>query len=110
MKQDFDQGTMTAFDFTIEKKHKSFYSNPPFLALTNIIDDIEDNHDDCFHTTQILQSKYAKSDVKSIAQHQTHLSTTQCNELHLLFETRTKLFSGELGLYPYKKLTGLVIG
>jgi hypothetical protein len=69
MKQDFDQGTMTAFDITIEMKHKSFYSNS-FLALTNIIDDIndiKDDHDDCFHATQILQSKYAKSDVKSIA-------------------------------------------
>jgi hypothetical protein len=82
---------------------KSFYSNP-FQALANIIDDIKNDHDDCFLATQILQSKYAKSDVKTVAQHQTHLSQTQRNELHLLFQKHTKLFSGELGYYPQKKM------
>jgi hypothetical protein len=98
MKQDFEAGNMTAFEHTIDMKPKSFYSNP-FQALTNIIDDQDDNHDECFHSQQILRSRYDKSDVKSVAQHQTHLSQAQRNELHLLFTQHTKLFSGTLGHY-----------
>jgi hypothetical protein len=44
MKVDFDLGTTAAFDITIKMKHKSFYTNP-FSALSNILDDIEDDHD-----------------------------------------------------------------
>jgi hypothetical protein len=42
MKCDFILGTMTAFDITTTMKHKSFYTNP-FSALSNIIDDMEDD-------------------------------------------------------------------
>jgi hypothetical protein len=52
MKINFVLGTMTAFDITIEMKHKSFYSNP-FSALSNILVNIEDDSDNCFHSTHI---------------------------------------------------------
>jgi hypothetical protein len=64
MKQDFNLGTMTAFDITLEMKHKSFYSNP-LQALSQVLDDddLEFERDDCFHSTQkpILESKYDKA-------------------------------------------------
>jgi hypothetical protein len=53
-------------------KQKSFYTDP-FLALSNIQDD---DHDDCFRSTQILQSKYDKADVETVASQQKHLKST----------------------------------
>jgi hypothetical protein len=79
MKHNFDIGSMTAFDITIEMKQKSIYTDP-FLALANIQKDNDDECDDCFHSTQILQSKYNKADVKTVASQQTHLSPTQQEE------------------------------
>jgi hypothetical protein len=65
MKQDFSIGAMAAFGITIEM-NKSFYTNP-FLALAKVLNNINDNHNNCFHSTQILESKYYdKVDVKTV--------------------------------------------
>jgi hypothetical protein len=97
MKHNFDTGDMTAFDITIEMKQKSFYSNP-FTALTKIQDD------ECFHSTQILQSKYSKADITKAAKQQTHLTTEQQAELQVVLGKHTKLFPGKLGHYRHKKM------
>jgi hypothetical protein len=103
MKHNFDIGSMTAFDITIKMKQKSFYSHP-FLVLSNILDDKEDKCDDCFHSTQIVHSKYDKADVKTISLQQNHLTPSQQEELQTILSGWTKLFSGELGHYPHKKM------
>mgnify|MGYP000114034173 CR=1 FL=1 len=64
MKHDFDIGSMTAFDITISMKQKSFYTNP-FIALANIQENEDSDLDDCYHSTQILQSKYNETDVNT---------------------------------------------
>jgi hypothetical protein len=84
MKQDFNLGTMTAFDITIEMKHQSFYSNP-LQALSQVIHyDTEIKTDDCFHNTQkpILESKYDKADLERVTSKQKHLMSLQRSELH----------------------------
>jgi hypothetical protein len=100
---DFKLGTMTAFDITTPMKHKSFYTNP-FSALSNIIDDIKDGQDDCFHSTQILASKYDKVDIDKVVANQNHLNSKQQSDLHKILSKCTKLFSGKLGHYKAKKM------
>jgi hypothetical protein len=104
MKQDFDSGVMTAFNITVEMKHKSFYSNP-LQALSSFTDD-NTTQDDCFHSTQkpILESKYDKADIEEDISEQKHLNQQQKTELQALFEKQEKLFLGKLGLYPFKKM------
>jgi hypothetical protein len=100
---DFKLGTMTAFDITTTMKHKSFYTKP-LSALSNIIDDIEDEQDDCFHSTQILESKYDKADINKVVAHQNHLDSKQQADLHNILSKHTKLFCGKLGHYKAKKM------
>ena len=54
--------------------------------------------------SQILEAKYQKVDVKQVAKNQKHLTVGQRDQLTALLRTYTKLFSGELGLYPHRKL------
>jgi hypothetical protein len=103
MKVDFDWGTMTAFHITIEMKSKHFYTNP-FSALSYILDDIEDDEDDCFHSSQILESKYDWVDIDKVIAQQTHLDKKQQADLHAVLSKHTKLFSGKLGHYKAKKM------
>jgi hypothetical protein len=77
---------MTAFDTSVEMKHKCFYSNP-LQALSSFNDD-NITQDDCFHSTQkpILESKYDKADIEEVILEQKHLNQKQRNELQALFE------------------------
>jgi hypothetical protein len=93
MAQNYDQGMMTAFGITSSMKTKSFYTDP-FHALTY----------NCFLSTAILESKYEKANIQDVANQQVHLTKTQQKELHTLFAKSTKLFSGKLGNYPFKKM------
>jgi hypothetical protein len=102
MLQDYDQGTMSAFDITMAMKPIIFYINP-FFTPTNILDaNKNDKTYDCF--TAILESKYEKANVQDVANHQTHLTKEQCDGLHTLFKKQTKLFSGKFGSYSFKKI------
>jgi hypothetical protein len=101
--QDFQLDNTTAFNITVAMKNKHFYSNP-FAALATIIDDTKDDIDDCFHSTQILESKYNKADIESVAPKQTHLTSPQRGKLQKVFSERTKLLSGKLGHYTHKKM------
>ena len=54
--------------------------------------------------SNILVSKYESVNTDLVAQAQHHLSKSQCQELATLLRKFTKLFSGKLGLYPYRKV------
>jgi hypothetical protein len=103
LKHDFDIGLMTAFDVTIEMKQKSFYTNS-FLALANIQEVNDDKRNDCFHSTQILQSKYDRADVKTVTLQQTHLSPSQQEELQTILSQQNKIFFEKDGHYKHKKM------
>jgi hypothetical protein len=103
MKHGFDTGNMTAFNITIEMKQKSFYSNP-FAVLAKIQESQEEQDDECFHSTQLQQSKYSKADIATVTKQQTHLTTEQQAELQAVLGKHTTLFPGKLSCYRHKKM------
>jgi hypothetical protein len=74
------------------------------LALANIQANKEEQFDKCFHSTQILQSKYNKADVQTVAKQQTHLMPAQQGERQTVLSKHNKLFLGKLGHYHHKKM------
>ena len=104
MKHDFNMGDMTAFNVTIQMKQKTFYTNP-FAALI-IIQEIntEKEENECFHSTQILQSKYDKTDIATVIQQQMHLTKEQQTDLQAVLGKHTILFSAKLGHYRKKQM------
>ena len=52
----------------------------------------------------ILDAKYEKLDVDTFAKEQSHLTCSQQDDLRDLLRKHERLFSGELGLYPHKKM------
>ena len=100
MSQDFSSGSMTAFDITVPMKTKHFYHNP-FASLALILDSHENEEN---FAIEIKASKYEKVDVKEVVRKQIHLTRQQQDDLLVIFEDRTKLFSGKLGKYPHKKM------
>jgi hypothetical protein len=63
-------------------------------------DDDEIAEDESF----LLASKYEKVDVADVAKQQSHLTADQQNDLASIFQDRTKLFSGKLGVYKRRKI------
>ena len=56
------------------------------------------------YATPILDAKYGKADIDTVIAEQTHLTKAQKNDLHAVLSNHEKLFNGELGLYPHKKV------
>jgi hypothetical protein len=52
----------------------------------------------------MIDAKYAKVDPVKIAKMQTHLCSSQQNDLIKLLLKYNKLFEGTLGMYPHHKL------
>ena len=102
MKHDFDIGSMTAFDMTIDMKDKNFYKNP-LAVLAYIQEQDDEKHNECFHSTQILQAKYNGVNVNTITEQQKHLTIKQQGELQATLTKGTKLSSGKLGHYTHTK-------
>jgi hypothetical protein len=70
---------------------------------------IDNDTKDEANLAEILDVKYQKVDVNEVAQQQQHLTQKQRDKLSKLIKKILKLFSGKLGLYPYRKLyLGLV--
>ena len=63
--------------------------NAPFNSETKII-------------KRILDAKYSKSDIKTIAESSTHLDRQERNELYTLFKKYEFLFHGNLGTWYFK--------
>ena len=52
----------------------------------------------------ILDAKYAKIDTDKVAEAQTHLTSSQRDDLATLLRQYPRLFDGSLGVYPHKKM------
>ena len=50
----------------------------------------------------ILDTKYSKADLKTIAERSTHLDTKEINELYTLLNNYESLFDGNLGIWHGK--------
>ena len=57
-----------------------------------------------YKSKTILHSKYEEVNAIDVAKQQTHLSSSQRDELAKLFAKYNKLFSGKLGKYPHCKV------
>ena len=53
-------------------------------------------------TKRILDAKYSKADIKTIAESSTHLDTQEINELYTIFKKYEILFGGNLGTWHGK--------
>jgi hypothetical protein len=73
--------------------------------LDSLLSDEGINDNDETNVTQILEAQYQNINVKDVAQKQTHLTQSQCDELAALLSKHPELFSGGLGLvYPHHQL------
>ena len=59
---------------------------------------------DSYLTAPIKDAKYEKINVDKLAKLQSHITESQQRDLRDLFAKHEKLFNGELGLYPHKKV------
>jgi hypothetical protein len=57
----------------------------------------------CF-TTEILDSKYERTDVVKVVKELIHLNAHQKADLLQVLQENNKMFNGTLGFYPHKKL------
>ena len=53
---------------------------------------------------RILDAKYERVDTDTVAEQQHHLTRSQRRDLAKLLKKFPKLFSGDLGVYPHKKM------
>eukprot|EP00970_Alexandrium_tamarense_P015712 scaffold5391_cov175-Alexandrium_tamarense.AAC.17 len=103
-----------------ESELQWYHVNVPMkdpLALTNddyqammdvhLIEEDDEVHDDWFEAyvvAPIKDAKYEAVDVKDVVEEQTHLTSEQRQDLYRLLKKYTKLFSGNLGRYPHRKV------
>jgi hypothetical protein len=106
---DFATRTMQWLGVSIPMKPNDYWKvNRSYtLSLINdgLIDFDDENLDDlaCF-ATEIKEAKYEKVDPIQVAKDQKHLTEAQRSELMKLFSDYEKLFSGDLDVYPKRKL------
>ena len=103
MQLDFGTKSVKWMEHVVPMKDKEFLQQP-HLYLMDLWDD--DAFDDGIesHATEILDAKYEKVDTSVVAEQQTHLTPVQRKELADLLKKYARLFSGELGCYPHKKI------
>jgi hypothetical protein len=58
---------------------------------------------ECF-ATEILDTKYEKTDVVEVVKGLTHLNAHQKADLFQVLQENDKMFNGTLGVYPHKKV------
>ena len=99
--------TITWLDNSVPYKPRTYFSDDQQMYI-DFLDSLSPNDnndlDNEINATQILEAKYQKVDVQEVAQKQTHLTQSQREDLAALLSKYTKLFNGELGLYPHRKL------
>lgn len=99
----FDRQTVQWLDQTIDMKGDAFMKNPQLFFL-------EDQHNDELeeelesNATEILDAKCERVDPREVADKQTHLTPQQRMDLSNLLSKHAKLFNGELGRYPHRKI------
>jgi len=78
------------FNYPIFLKPRSFWTDP--YNIHTVL------------ASEIQESKYEQVSVRKVALQQHHLTQQQCQELALVLQQYPDLFSGKLGLYPYRKI------
>ena len=107
---DLNKGTMTAFDYTIpmrvkerlENRNHSFYDC--FTDADTWFFERSTEYHSVQGTTKILASKYEKVDIEDVIQQQHHLDNEDKASLRRVLEQHSKLFDGQIGRYPHKKM------
>ena len=89
----FSTRTVKWEELTIPFKPRTFW-NDPYNIQTTIT----------HFTAEIQASKYEHVSVQEVASQQTHLTLQQQQDLANVLIEYPKLFSGELGLYPHRKV------
>ena len=67
-----------------------------------------DWYDPTCYTSEILDAKYEKVLVDDVIDQLDHLIAQQKNNLNQVLNEHTKLFDGNLGVYPHKKISTLI--
>ena len=98
---DFTQKTITWLDATIDMKSPDFWT--PDAMVTMMVDCLDSLYEE-EPRDGIKEAKYERVSPIDIAKKQTHLSAGQQRDLAALLSKFDKLFSGQLGLYPHRKL------
>jgi hypothetical protein len=66
--------------------------------------DDDDLYDLGYKSKNIRGSLYTENDPRAVAEQQTHLSPSQRQDLMQILSKYPKLFSGQLGVYPHRKI------
>jgi len=104
----FSREVVTWFDSEVDFKSPVIASNrfrqkQQQYFNNSSLDDLDDDPFDCF-AAQFKDADYHKVNTDTVASQQTHLTLRQRAELAVLLRRFTKLFSGELGKYPDRKI------
>ena len=104
----FSTKTTNWLDRKIPMKPSRFWHDPVSMYSSLSVGEDEDEEEveetikcDCFDN--MMDAKYAKVDPVEIAKSQTHLSSSQQNDLIKLLSKYDTLFDGTLGKYPLRK-------
>ena len=98
---DFKKGNSRWGDLTVAMRDRDTFLTPE-SAMVYFIDLYTD--DENLGDGYLLEAKYDKVDTDELSSKQEHLTPEQRKDLAFLLSERSKLFSGELGLYPDKKV------
>jgi Arginine decarboxylase (spermidine biosynthesis) len=94
----FSTKTIRWFDMNISMKPYNYWSKAD--SVHDILsEDIIDEY-----LTEIKPSKYEKVDPNDVIKQQVHLNESQRRDILNILCQYTKLFSGRLGCYPYRKV------
>jgi len=100
---DFQTKSIKWMEHVVPMKDSEFLKQPQLFLLDLWDDDAFDDEIDS-HATEMLDAKHEKVDTTVVAEQQTHLTPQQKKDLADLLNKYTRLFSGELGCYPHKKI------
>ena len=101
IKLDFEKGVTTWQDSTVGMRDRDTFltQEAAMIYFIDLYSDDDDIGDDF-----MLEAKYDKVDTAELSAQQQHLTEEQRKDLAFLLSERSKLFSGELGLYPDTKV------
>ena len=103
---DFGEQMMTWYGIKVPMKPKGYFEDPTnkYMSLyPETDDDDEEDPADSF-VTELLAAKYEKVSPLDVCRQQKHLTKEQQDQLFQVLKKYDKLFSGELGEYPHKKI------
>ena len=104
-KFDTTEGTMTVFDKELPMRNRSELTNRNQFFYECFQDpEASFFQPCCYSQQQIKESKYEKVNIEDVLSDQEHLNDSDKQSLRRVLERHTKLFDGNLGRYPHKKM------